>query len=465
MDIAVEKKVSVSSNRNAANNICDYIGIGFGPSHLSVAVALEEAASVNDAPLKGFFVEKGSRFVWQPGMLFEDTRLQVVFLKDLISMKNPRSRFTFINYLFEQERLHKFINLRTFYPTRIEFNDYFQWVAAHFVDKVRYGCEVIRVEPVVEGNGNVDHLEVVVRSISDGKIQSYMTKNLLIADGGERFIPPGIKTTSDGRVFHSHDFVPNLERHYPDRQAAYRFVIVGSGQTAADIFAFLIGKYPNADIKVAMRGFGFKPQDDTHFVNELFFPETTDLFFNLPPEKRLELLTRHADVTHSAVDLDLIPIIYDAMYNDQVTGRNRLEVCRFVELCEVRPQELDVAAVFRHVHNESVVEIACNAVILATGYSRRTPLPILKAVDPYLLCSPNGYCLDRCYSVVGRAGFQPKIFIEGYCEHTHGFSEVLLSLLPVRSTEIVEEMLRKQSEAGYDDLDEQRVQLVEGAIG
>jgi lysine/ornithine N-monooxygenase len=30
-----------------------------------------------------------------------------------------------------------------------------------------------------------------------------------------------------------------------------------------------------------MREFAFKPQDDTHFVNELFFPETTDMFFDM----------------------------------------------------------------------------------------------------------------------------------------------------------------------------------------
>jgi L-ornithine N5-oxygenase len=175
-----------------------------------------------------------------------------------------------------------------------------------------------------------------------------------------------------------------------------------------------------------MRGFGFKPQDDTHFVNELFFPESTDLFFNLPEKERQELLKRHADVTHSAVDIDLIPILYDAMYNDLVSGRNRLELCRFLEFCEVRGGEGELAARFRHLHSNLMTEIACDAVILATGYKRRTPLQILKSLSAYLDCTEDGYKVDRCYSVVGSPQFRPKIFIEGYCENTHGFSEILL---------------------------------------
>jgi lysine/ornithine N-monooxygenase len=38
---------------------------------------------------------------------------------DLVTLRNPQSRFTFL-----KDHLNKFINLRNFYPTRIEFNDY-----------------------------------------------------------------------------------------------------------------------------------------------------------------------------------------------------------------------------------------------------------------------------------------------------------------------------------------------------
>ena len=35
-----------------------------------------------------------------------------------------------------------------------------------------------------------------------------------------------------------------------------------------------------------------------------------------------------------------------------------------------------------------------------------------------------------------RRGMRPKIFLQGYCEATHGISETVLSLLPMRAQDI-----------------------------
>lgn len=50
--------------------------------------------------------------------------MQISSLKDLATPSEPRSRFTFLNYLFEKGRLNQFINLGTFLPTRAEYEDY-----------------------------------------------------------------------------------------------------------------------------------------------------------------------------------------------------------------------------------------------------------------------------------------------------------------------------------------------------
>ena len=63
-------------------------------------------------------------------MLLEQAHMQVSFLKDLATLRNPTSRFTFINYLHEKGRLQDFINLKTFFPSRHEFNDYLAWAAS-----------------------------------------------------------------------------------------------------------------------------------------------------------------------------------------------------------------------------------------------------------------------------------------------------------------------------------------------
>lgn len=103
--------------------IYDVIGIGFGPSNIALAIALEEQRQ-SGHHIDTLFIEKQPHFAWHKDMLLDGADMQISFLKDLATLRNPRSRFTFTNYLFEKGRLQDFINLKTFFPSRHEFNDY-----------------------------------------------------------------------------------------------------------------------------------------------------------------------------------------------------------------------------------------------------------------------------------------------------------------------------------------------------
>lgn len=106
--------------------IYDIVGIGFGPSNLALAAAISEEKWHK---LSALFLEKAPRFAWHKDMLLNDAEMQITFLKDLATLRNPSSPYTFLNYLHDKGRLSKFINLKNFHPSRIEFNDYFCWVA------------------------------------------------------------------------------------------------------------------------------------------------------------------------------------------------------------------------------------------------------------------------------------------------------------------------------------------------
>ena len=56
---------------------------------------------------------------WQRGMLLPWAQSQVSFLKDLVTLRNPRSRFSFVNYLHAMGRLDDFVNLGSFTPYRV----------------------------------------------------------------------------------------------------------------------------------------------------------------------------------------------------------------------------------------------------------------------------------------------------------------------------------------------------------
>lgn len=45
------------------------------------------------------FLEQQPRFGWHRGMLIDNATMQVSFLKDLVTLRNPTSGFSFLCYL------------------------------------------------------------------------------------------------------------------------------------------------------------------------------------------------------------------------------------------------------------------------------------------------------------------------------------------------------------------------------
>ncbi|MEV6531357.1 SidA/IucD/PvdA family monooxygenase [Streptomyces sp. NPDC051639] len=422
--------------------IRDLVGIGFGPSNLAVAIALEES----DAPLDAVFLDRKPGFAWHSGLMFPGAEMQVSFTKDLITMRNPRSRYTFLNYLAQQsgDRLGKFINLRTFYPTRVEFNDYYAWAAAQFEDQVRWNTEVLTVNAVPGGDGT-ELLEVVSRDQVTGETFSTFTRNLLIAPGGTPHVPAG--TELGERVFHASETRERLARSFDDHTAPYHFNIVGSGQTSADVFMHLRRSYPNTRITTNIRGFAMRPEDDTHFVNELFLPAFTDWFHGQDAKFRQKIIDDYGLAAHTGVSYDLIPQIYREYYEDQVAGSRVLALHRFTELVGVRADADRATATYAHLDSGQTSLVESDAVILATGYRYPMPIPALSGIgDNLCMETPQRYAIRRDYSVESVEGFGPKVFLQGFAEATHGFSEVLLSLMPVRAAEIVRSITETDSE-------------------
>src|SRR3954453_7938656 len=128
------------------------IGGGFGPSNLALAIAVTEHNVAGAKPVTARFLERQPRFGWHRGMLLDDATMQVSFLKDLVTMRNPASEFSFLCYLRSQDRLVDFFKHKTLFPLRIEFHDYLEWAAAKVEDLVAYGQEVVEVKPVRDGD-------------------------------------------------------------------------------------------------------------------------------------------------------------------------------------------------------------------------------------------------------------------------------------------------------------------------
>ncbi|MEM7049898.1 MAG: SidA/IucD/PvdA family monooxygenase [Acidobacteriota bacterium] len=432
-----------SSHPFDQRNPVDLLGIGFGPSNLALAAAVqEELVERRGERLSTLFLESKPGFAWHPGMLMEDARIQLSFLKDISTLRDPGSRYTFLRYLQEKGRLDQFINLRNFFPTRIEFCDYYAWVAQQLDDQVQYGVRVEGVEPVTSADGErVELLRVSARDEASGELHQVLAKNLVVATGGIPFLPPGVDLEGSERVFHSKDFLTAMTGKFLDRQAPHRFAVVGSGQTAAEVFQYLYTHYPNAEVTATVRRFAYKPADDSHFVNEIFFPEMVDKLYEMSPRQRDTVLSAHMDTNYSAVDLDLIQEIYEALYQRRVEGDERVKIRPFLELRGIADGRDSATLRFFNLVDEAFEFLEVDGAVLATGYHRPRNHRLLEALGDHLERDAGGhYLVDRNYRVMASDDFTPGIFLQGFCEDTHGLSDTLLSTLPARSMEILDSL-------------------------
>jgi L-ornithine N5-oxygenase len=413
------------------------IGIGFGPSNVALAIALDErepAAWSRSA----FFIEKQPRFAWHKDMLLDHTHMQISFLKDLATLRNPKSRFTFINYLHEKGRLQDFINLKSFFPSRREFNDYLAWAASQFDDRVAYGEEVIEVLPE-KRDGEVALLRVRSRDES-GAIRERLGHNLVVSIGGtpnipERFAP----LRNDTRIFHSSTYLRRMAEH----PHAQRIAVIGAGQSAAEIFMDLQGRSSTSKVDLIMRARSIRPSDDSPFVNENFNADFVDHIYSQPHEERGALLREFGNTNYACPDLDLIERIFKVFYEQKVTGDMRHRFLRRHEVRSVRETADGIHLGLLDL-NEGRESSACyDVVVLATGYERQHHKTLLAPIAPYL----GDFTVDRNYQVETAAGFRPGIFLQGACEASHGLSDTLLSVTSVRTGEIGRALVRSSPPA------------------
>src|SRR5262245_9801233 len=223
------------------NREVELLAIGAGPSNLALAVALEELGPVRLAQ-NSLVIERSPEIEWQQGLLLPWAKSQVSFLKDLVTLRNPRSRFSFLNYLHSVGRLDSFINMGSFTPYRLEISDYLRWVASS-LSKVRLelGRECVSVQPCRDAQGTVTGW---LTRLADGS--AITSRYLVIGAGRDPYRPPVLDNLPKERVIHSTEYrsrVADLSTELP-----YRVAVVGSAQSAAEMFQALQQDLPNSDL-------------------------------------------------------------------------------------------------------------------------------------------------------------------------------------------------------------------------
>lgn len=410
-------------------DVLGVVGVGFGPSNLGLAIAIEEhnQTCAPGQAITAEFVEAKPEFGWHTGMLIPGTTMQISFLKDLASQRNVQSRYTFLSYLTERGRLNEFINHQTFFPTRLEFHDYLEWAAAGVDATVHYGTRAVAVRD--EG----DCLAVDLDGERSGTLRA---RAVVLAGGLQPQLPGG--TVETVRQFHNHELLDKIPK-LPSLHHG-RFVVVGAGQSAAEVTDYLHTSFPDAEVHGVFAKYGFSPADDSPYANRVFDPAAVDDFYTAEPVVRQRLLDYHRATNYSCVDLPLIETLYAREYAERVAGQRRLYFHGASGLQSATEDGDGVRVTIEHHPTKTSETLDCDAVVYATGFAPMSLPAILGDLCDAGVYAAEGPAVTRDYRLRTSRDTSGAIYLQGGTEHTHGLSSSLLSNIAVRCGEIVESM-------------------------
>jgi L-ornithine N5-oxygenase len=428
----------------------DLVVAGFGPSGIALAAAVEDhddARPTGSTPLEAVYLERAADSAWQPNLVLPGTDIQHHFLRDFATPRDPRSRFTFPNYLLQSGRFYPF-TLMGGYVSRLEWSEYVQWAAGQVCGTVAYHQEVVSVEPVTDADGRVRTARVVSRDTRDGSRREHTGRNVVLATGHEPRVPESFAPYLGERVIHAAEFLPRLAALRSDSAAPTRFAVVGGGQTAGEIVLYLAGLDPKAQVHSLVRHAGFRMYELGHFSNEVYFPAETDYFYGLDSEQRAHALDQSRATNYAAVDPDVSTALYQAMYEDRLTGRGRLHMHKRTEITGVdlsgkESVKLETAQV--HTGERATLEV--DAVILCTGYTEPVMPRQLEAFAPYLVTDSQGRPeVTRAYRAETTDGCDVGIYLDGITEWRHGIGSATSFSQMAAKAETIHRDLRQRVE-------------------
>ncbi|MBD0744125.1 SidA/IucD/PvdA family monooxygenase [Streptomyces sp. CBMA152] len=398
-------------------DVQDLVVAGFGPSGIALAAAVEDHDdATGGAPLAARYLEKAADSAWQPNLVLPGTDIQHHFLRDFATPRDARSRFTFAHYLQQSDRFYPF-TLMGGYVSRLEWSDYVQWAARQVRGPVDYHREVVAVEPLADADGRVRSARVVSRDTRDGSLHSVEGRNVALATGHEAYVPDTFRPYLGERVFHASRLLPSLAALGPLRRVA----VIGAGQTAGEIVLHLAARNPDAEIHSVVRHAGFRMYELGHFSNEVYFPDETDYFYGLEGEQRERALGQARATNYAAVDPDVSTALYQAVYQDRFTGRQRLHMHKRTEITGLDVDGERVLLETEEVFTGERGRIEVDAVVVCTGY-REAALPEqLAAFSTYLKLDDQGRPeVTRAYRAGTTDDCEVGIYLDGLTEWRHG---------------------------------------------
>lgn len=415
--------------------IYDVFGIGFGPSNISLAILLEEQGEMTF-----YFTEASSDSTWQKEMMLDKSDIQNNPHRDLITLHDPRSKYTFLNYLHENNKLECYLNLGTKFPLRKEYSKYINWVSEHFKANVNYNTRITSVD--IDEINNI----YIIKSKS-GEI--YKARSLVVGTGRSAFIPEVFKKTGEDKCFHLTKYlsqINKISKYKHDQEMV--FTVVGASQSAVEIILDLSNRFPKAHIHNLIRGFSIKLKDTSPFSYEIFKSTNTDFFYDLDVDSKENIRNELRSTNYSSVDEDVLKELYLKIYEQKLDNKQKIFIHNNSQIHGVDETEKTVSINIKNKYSKDQKKIDSDFVILATGFRdiggnpNQDPYPkVLKNIIDYFHFNKRGYIhINRDYSLdtKTKSKILPPIFLSGLCETSHGLGDSgSFSLIPKRCEKIL----------------------------
>ncbi|KUN03870.1 lysine 6-monooxygenase [Streptomyces yokosukanensis] len=412
----------------------DLVGIGIGPCNLSLAALAHPLAE-----LDAVFYEQRPDFAWHRGLLIEGATVQVPFLADLVTLVDPTSPWSFLNYLRARERLFLFYFAERFHIQRAEYDSYCRWVAQslpalrfhHQVDAVRWNPE----RDVFE----VDFTQLDAEGEAEALGRTY-TRNVVLGVGTAPYVPDPLRPLVDAPgvpVVHAADYLD----HRSEVLAADHVTVVGSGQSGAEVFLDLLRHRPAGRERLHWigRSEAFAPMEYSKLGLEHFTPDYTRYFHALAEPVRDRLIAAQWQL-HKGIDAGTIAAIHDELYRRTLHGGwpdavltpgVRVRTAGRIATTKV---ELHL----EHLQQDSRSRLTTGAVVLATGYRERSLDRILAGLDPYMRRDNSERPrIDDEFRLVLDPSVTGSVYVQNAELHTHGVGAPDLGLAAWRSAAIL----------------------------
>lgn len=400
----------------ARTHIHDLVGIGVGPFNLGLACLAEP---IDD--LDAVFLEARDSFSWHPGMLLDDATLQVPFLADLVTLADPTSAYSYLNFLKDVGRLYSFYIRESFFPLRREYDDYCRWVVQRLTS-IHWGQPVTRVEH--------DGEAYLVTSATG---ETWRGRRLVLGTGTSPRLPFDV----DGPALHSADYLARKA----DLLGTGSIAVVGSGQSAAEIYADLLAEQETHgfDLTWLTRSPRFFPMEYTKLTLEMTSPEWSSYFQALPAPTRARVQAGQQALS-KGISSDTINAIYDELYRREALGGVDTTL---LTATEVRAAQWDgerYSLDLHHTEQDVTGRMTTESLVLATGYQARVPEFLEPIRDRLRLDEHGRYAASSTFAVSDT----DDVFVQNGEEHTHGFVAPDLGMGALRNSVILAGVLGRE---------------------